>query len=384
MGNNLSLYVHWPFCLSKCPYCDFNSHVAEGTVDHIKWLDALRAELEYFAGETENRALTSIFFGGGTPSLMRADTVAVIISDAKRYWPPANEADGVEITAEANPTSAGARKLSEFRAAGVNRLSLGVQSFDDNALKFLGREHSADDAKKAVTIAKGLFPACSMDLIYALPGQTAEAWRAELEHAFQFNPAHLSLYQLSVEPGTPFHKRNIKMAGEGAGAALFELTAELTAAAGLPAYEISNHARPGKECRHNLDIWQGGDYVGIGPGAHGRITGADGGLAGGADNMTDALYQIHDPARWLAAVAEKGHGVAKRNTLGARERLEELVMTGIRTARGIGPGLTQHLDGEMLAELIQGGFLGWKSGRLRATASGRLALNAVLAKLLAD
>jgi len=373
MARPLSLYVHWPFCLSKCPYCDFNSHVAGEPVDHRRWLGALRTELAHFAGETEGRELTSIFFGGGTPSLMRADTVEAIISDAKRYWP---SSDGVEITAEANPTSVEIGRLSEFRDAGVNRLSLGVQSFDDNALKFLGREHSAGDAKEAVAMAKELFPATSFDLIYALPGQTTEAWRAELEQAFQFKSGHLSLYQLSVEPGTTFHKRNVHAASEDSGAALFELTNELTVAAGLRAYEISSHARPGSECRHNLGIWLGQDYLGIGPGAHGRITDADG--------ATDALYQIHDPDRWLGTVSERGHGAAKRKPLTARERLEERVMTGLRTAHGIGPELTQYLDGEILAELIQGAFLGWESGRLQATASGRLALNAVLARLLAD
>ncbi|MHA1598819.1 MAG: coproporphyrinogen-III oxidase family protein, partial [Alphaproteobacteria bacterium] len=301
------------------------------------------------------------------------DTVAAIISKAKQYWPPS---DDVEITAEANPTSAETETLVQFKAAGVNRLSLGVQSFDDEALKTLGREHSSHDAKEAIAMAKELFPAVSFDLIYGRPGQSTEAWAQELEQAFQFKPDHLSLYQLSIEPGTPFHRQNVPAAPENTGADLFELTAALTDAAGLPAYEISNHARPGHECRHNLGIWQGQDYVGIGPGAHGRL--------GGADNMTDAVYQIHDPARWLDSVTRQGHGTGKRQTLDAPERLQENIMTGLRTTHGIGPEVSQHLNGELLSEMIQGAFLVWESGRLKATASGRLALNGVLARLLSD
>ncbi|MBT3237482.1 MAG: coproporphyrinogen III oxidase [Rhodospirillaceae bacterium] len=368
----LSLYVHWPFCLSKCPYCDFNSHVSEEAIDHGRWRDALLSEMAHFASETKNRALSSIFFGGGTPSLMQPDTVAAIISEAKRHWSVAD----IEITAEANPTSVEADKLEAFRDAGINRLSLGVQSFDDNALKYLGREHSSDDATNAISLAKRLFPAFSFDLIYARAEQTADDWQAELEQAFSFEPPHISLYQLSIEPGTPFHKRNVEVPENNAAARLFELTQTLSEAAGLPAYEISNHARPGYECRHNLGIWDGQDYIGIGPGAHGRL--------GDADDATDAIYQIHDPARWLSAIDEKGHATAKRQRLSPRERLEERVMTGLRTSVGIGPKLTQFINGELLAEMIQGGFLAWADGKLSATPTGRLVLDAVIHRLLSD
>ena len=367
----LSLYVHWPFCKAKCPYCDFNSHVSTDAVDDARWRAALGAELAHFAAETEGRKLVSIFFGGGTPSLMHPETVGALIADAKRYW----QADDLEVTLEANPTSAEAGKFRAFAAAGVNRLSLGIQALDDKPLKFLGREHSAKEAEAAITLAKGAFPAFSFDLIYARPGQTEESWVSEMERAFQFSPPHLSLYQLSIEPGTDFYRNDIPAAAEDPAADLFQATQERATAAGLAAYEISNHARDGAQCRHNVAIWQGGDYAGIGPGAHGRLTSGVG---------TDALFQVYDPGRWLADVEKTGHGTAKRRPLGSAERRQEKIMTGLRLSAGIDADLARTLPRDVVHEMIGGGFLELDGRGLRATPRGRPLLNAVLAKLLAD
>src|SRR5262252_8891286 len=264
------LYVHWPFCLSKCPYCDFNSHVREA-IDHERWRDALLLELDHYAADTPARRLTSIFFGGGTPSLMAPDTVAAVIERAARHWPFAPD---IEITLEANPTSVEAGKFAGFRSAGVNRVSLGVQALNDADLKFLGRHHSAAEARAAIEIARRSFRRHSFDLIYARPGQSAAAWRAELAEAIALAGDHLSVYQLTIEPETVFgaaHRRGeLQVPEEEDAAALYELTQELLGAAGLPAYEISNHARPGEESRHNLAYWRYRTYAGIGPGAHGR------------------------------------------------------------------------------------------------------------------
>ncbi len=375
MGNGLSLYIHWPFCLSRCPYCDFNSQVPESAVDHAHWRAALLAELDHFAAELPGRRLRSVFFGGGTPSLMAPRTAAELIAAAKRYWVHDEQ---LEITMEANPTSVEAGRLGDFHAAGVNRLSLGVQSLDDDALRFLGRGHSAAEARAAIELAADIFERASFDLIYARPGQTADQWRDELAEALSFDPGHLSLYQLSVEAGTPFFRDGVAAADDDCGADLFELTAGMTAAAGLPAYEISNHARPGQECRHNVRGWQGHDYVGIGPGAHGRLSRA---------GICEAIYQIHRPDRWLAAVAENGHGTVRRSSLNPRERREEIIMTGLRLTRGIDRAtfgkFEQAFPADALSRLIGEGFLVLDGHGLRATASGRLCLNAVLAELLA-
>ncbi|MDX9861334.1 MAG: radical SAM family heme chaperone HemW [Rhodospirillales bacterium] len=379
MDNALSLYVHWPFCRSKCPYCDFNSYAGE-TIEQERWRSSLLREIEYFANETNGRVLASVFFGGGTPSLMAPETVAAVIAAARRHWPTI---DDLEITLEANPTSSEADHFAALAAAGVTRLSLGVQSFDDAALAFLGRAHDAAEAKRAIGLAAAAFERYSFDLIYARPGQTAADWRRELAEALSFAPGHLSVYQLTIEPGTAFHQRGVVAADEDVAAVLYETTHEVLETAGLPAYEISNHARPGAECRHNLAIWRGGDYVGVGPGAHGRLSGA---------GRAEALRQIHTPARWLAAVDRQGHGTAQRVRLDARQRAEELIMLGLRTAEGVnrtrfaaqsGIALDDAVDAAAAAELVDGGFLEADGETLRATAAGRQRLNAVLSRLLA-
>ena len=379
MDRGISLYVHWPFCLRICPYCDFNCH-AGADVDHRRWRAALLAELEYYASETKGRRVSSVFFGGGTPSLMEAETVARLIAAAGRHWPGA---DDVEITLEANPTTVEAALFEDFRCAGVNRLSLGIQSFDDRALHFLGRTHGAAEAVGAFALAVDIFPRSSFDLIYARPGQTAASWRDELERAADMAAGHLSLYQLSVERGTEFAKEGVREADEPTAAALYEMTQERLGLAGLAAYEISNHARAGEECRHNLAIWRGGDYVGVGPGAHGRLR---------DHGRTDACRQIARPDRWLAAVEGNGHGTANRTTLGVEERAEELLMTGLRLTNGIerwtfqsaaGRTLEETIKPGRLAPMIDGGFVVLDDAGLRATAAGRLRLNAVLAAMVA-
>jgi len=377
-----ALYVHWPFCASKCPYCDFNSHVREG-VDEARWCRALLAEMAHFAGDTDGRRLTSLFFGGGTPSLMAPATVAAAIDRAAELWTTAPD---IEITLEANPGSADGGRFAGYRTAGVNRLSLGVQSFDDVALAFLGRRHDAAGARAAVALAGSLFPRFSFDLIYARPGQTVAAWRRELDEAVALAGEHLSLYQLTIEPGTPFHTEHrlgrLAVPDEDGGAALYETTQEILATAGLPAYEISNHARPGAECRHNLTYWRYGDYVGVGPGAHGRIT-------VGGDKL--ATRQIRSPERWLAAVEARGHAGAERSVVGASDRALEMLMMGLRLAAGVGRGrfeaetgdtLESALDADALARLAEDGFIEIDSAGLRATAAGRQRLDAVLRALL--
>jgi len=375
--------VHWPFCLSKCPYCDFNSHV-RAAVDHARWRTALLRELDHYAAETAGRPLTSIFFGGGTPSLMEPMTVAAVIERAQAHWPFAAD---IEITLEANPTSVEAGKFAGFRSAGVNRVSLGVQALNDADLKFLGRHHSAAEARAAIDIARRHFARYSFDLIYARPGQSASAWSAELAEAIGLGGDHLSVYQLTIEPETAFgaaHRRGeLRVPGEDDAGALFELTQERLEAAGLPAYEISNHARPGGESRHNLTYWRYGDYVGIGPGAHGRLT------LGGAKIAT---RQHRAPEAWLAAVEAAGHATRQREAVAPEDRLNELMMMGLRTVEGVqrdrivaecGRPLEAAIDAARLDRLVGGGFLQLDGLTLRATPAGRQRLNAVIAKLLA-
>jgi oxygen-independent coproporphyrinogen-3 oxidase len=377
------LYVHWPFCLSKCPYCDFNSHVRDA-VPQTRWRRALLAELEHYARSTGGRRLTSIFFGGGTPSLMAPETVAAVIERAGRLWRLAPEA---EVTLEANPTSSEAAGFAAFAAAGINRLSLGVQALDDATLGFLGRRHTAGEALAAVELARRHFPRFSFDLITARPGQSLRDWRAELRRALAEAPEHLSLYQLTIEEGTVFHaarrRGELREMPEEEAARLFEVTGEILSAAGLPAYEISNHARPGAESRHNLTYWRYGDYVGIGPGAHGRLT-----LAG----KKLATRQHRAPEAWLAAVERDGHATRTRSPLAPEERLGELVLMGLRLTEGInreafrretGAPPEESLDPKRLASLVDGGFLEIDAAGLRATAAGRARLDAVLGRLLA-
>ena len=378
------VYLHWPFCRSKCPYCDFNSHVREG-VDVLRWHNALLAELDHYASETSGRTVTSVFFGGGTPSLMPPRTVAAILERIAGHW----QVDAaLEVTLEANPTSAEAGRFAEFRAAGVNRLSLGVQALDDRALGFLGRRHDADEALGAVALARRHFSNVSFDLIYARPGQSVAAWREDLARALREAPDHLSLYQLTIEPGTAFQaawrRGELTLPDPVLAAALFEATQAAMDAAGLPAYEISNHARPGAESRHNLTYWRYGDYVGVGPGAHGRLT---------FGTAKVATRQHRAPEAWLAAVERQGHATRARKTLDRSDRLAELAMMGLRMTGGVTrAAFRRELAGEpealfaagRLTALRQAGYLLLDRAGLRATAAGRQRLDAVLRHLLTD
>jgi oxygen-independent coproporphyrinogen-3 oxidase len=375
----LAIYVHWPFCVSKCPYCDFNSHVA-GPIDEQRWRAALIRDLDHFAADSRGRTVTSLFFGGGTPSLMDPATTATIVAAVRERWPVAGD---VEITLEANPGSADAGRFRDFRAAGVGRVSIGVQSFDDALLRYLGRAHGAAEARAAVTLAAAVFPRMSLDLIYGLPGQTVGAWRHALADAVVVAGEHLSAYQLTIEPGTRFRRRKMRPFNEDLGLALYRTTAEILERAGWPAYEISNHARPGGECRHNLDVWRGVDYLGVGPGAHGRLT------SGG---VVFALRQTRSPAGWLAAVEARGTGLDRRCRLTTAERRTELVLTGLRLIEGLdrqcfrnaaGAAPEDVVDHEALDRLVASGDLEIDCRGLRATVAGRLRLDAVTAALLA-
>jgi oxygen-independent coproporphyrinogen-3 oxidase len=380
-----ALYVHWPFCRAKCPYCDFNSHVAgAGGVDQARWARALTAELDHFAELTPGRTLRSIFFGGGTPSLMEPATVAAVIERAVRRWPVAAD---VEVTLEANPTSVEAGKFRGFRAAGVNRVSLGVQALDDASLRFLGREHDAAEALRAVGLAAAIFPRHSFDLIYARPGQTEAAWEAELWQALGHAGGHLSLYQLTIEPGTRFHalarEGRLTPLDEDRQGRLYELTQEVVEGAGMPAYEVSNHARPGHESRHNLVYWRYGDYAGVGPGAHGRLS---------LEGERTGTRTLRAPERWLAQVERLGHGEEEpRELVPAEAQLTELLMMGLRLAEGVPLArieavadrpVRQALDAAALDRLVAAGLLRVGGGRLRATKAGRQRLDAVLRRLL--
>ncbi|RMF36252.1 MAG: coproporphyrinogen III oxidase [Alphaproteobacteria bacterium] len=378
-ATGIGLYVHWPFCASKCPYCDFNSHVA-GAIDHHRWRAAFRRALAHAAGETGPARLASIFFGGGTPSLMAPRTVAAVIDEATRLW--RLDADA-EITLEANPGSVEAGRFRGYRLAGVNRISIGIQSLDDEALRRLGRLHSAAEARMALGIAHSLFDRLSFDLIYARQDQSLAGWRAELAGALDLAGEHLSLYQLTIEPGTRFG--DLARVGRLRGlpppdlaADMFALTQEMCEAAGLPAYEISSHARPGGESRHNLIYWRGGAYIGVGPGAHGRLM---------RDGVWIATSDRRDPAAWLAAVERNGHGRAEETVVSGSERAEELLMMGLRLREGF--DTARHdalaeapLDPVRLDELVAAGFL-WREGsRIGTTAAGRPVLDALIARLL--
>jgi putative oxygen-independent coproporphyrinogen III oxidase len=372
----LAVYIHWPFCRSKCPYCDFNSHVRE-RIDTVAWTNALLADLEHQAELATNHRVVSIFFGGGTPSLMPPDTAAALITQVRQCWPVAPD---LEITLEANPNSAEAKRFAGFAAAGVNRLSLGVQALQPEALKFLGRAHDRSEAIAAIKLSQNLFARTSFDLIYARPGQDLDAWRDELDEALALAGEHLSVYQLTIEPGTAFHTRAAKgeltLPEEDTGVALFELTQERLAAAGLPAYEISNHARPGAECRHNLVYWHYQDYLGIGPGAHGRIT---------KDGVKYATRHRRLPEAWL-----KRPEFEEIDTIPRETAVEEMVMMGLRLVEGVSRKRLEALAecdvealfGVSLARLIDGGFVSLDKSCLRATAAGRQRLNAVLGVLL--
>jgi putative oxygen-independent coproporphyrinogen III oxidase len=378
------LYVHWPFCVSKCPYCDFNSHVSDA-VDHKAWQSGLLAELDHFGNKTKGRRLDTVFFGGGTPSLMPPDTVAAILEALPRYW---DVAPDIEITLEANPSSVEARKFADFRAAGVNRVSVGVQSFDNEALRFLGRAHSADAAANAITIAKQTFDRTSFDLIYALPGQNPEDWARQLDRALGFSPEHLSLYQLTIEKGTTFYSdhRNgaFDLPDEELAADLYELTGESVLKAGLHAYEVSNYAVIGQESRHNLIYWRGGDYAGIGPGAHGRLT---------IDGQRYRSEQVPLPANWLGSIGQRGHATKVFVIITGPEQIIEYLLMGMRLSEGIdrrlfarrtGRKLEDCLDGARTKVLQEAGLIELDAAGLRATASGRLRLNALTEALVSE
>ncbi len=379
---SLALYIHWPFCLAKCPYCDFNSHVRE-RVDQARFAAALRTELAWEAARLGRRRLASIFFGGGTPSLMDPAIAAALIEDATRLF---DASPDLEITLEANPTSVEAARLAAFRSAGVNRVSIGVQSLDPEALRLLGRQHSAGQARAALEVARHLFPRFSFDLIYARPGQDARAWREELRQALDLAADHLSLYQLTIEPGTRFetlHRRGaIVLPDPDTGAALYEASAEEAARFGLAPYEVSNYARPGSESRHNLAYWRYQDYAGVGPGAHGR-------LSLGSDLLATRRHRAPEP--WAALVEAQGHGSAAEVTLAPEERAREMLLMGLRLTEGIDPArfarrtgiaLADAIDGETLSRAIEAEYLEADPARLRATPAGRLRLDALLAQLV--
>ena len=382
------VYVHWPFCLSKCPYCDFNSHVREA-VDQARWRSALIAELRHYQARTADRIVDSVFFGGGTPSLMPPETVGAVIAAIRDLWPVAND---VEITMEANPTSVEAARFEAVRAAGVNRVSLGVQALDAEALRFLGRAHGVDEALAAIATAREVFARFSFDLIYARPGQTLAAWRAELARALDLAGEHLSLYQLTLERGTRFWQEHARgsftMPDEEIAAVLYEETNALMAARGLPAYEISNYARPGAACRHNLIYWRYEDYVGIGPGAHGRYAVDRSDVALGKR----ATRQASGPEAWLEGVEAHGHATAEAHVVDCQEMPREALMMGLRLVEGVarerfraltGVDVLDAVEARALSSLTDGGFLSLDETTLRATDAGRQRLDAVLARLLA-
>jgi putative oxygen-independent coproporphyrinogen III oxidase len=373
-GGDIALYIHWPFCLSKCPYCDFNSHVRD-SVDQARWRSALLAELDTMAVKLPDRRLSSIFFGGGTPSLMPPDTVAALIERAKKHWP---EAEGIEITLEANPTTIEVGSFAAFKAAGINRVSLGVQSFDDKELQFLGRGHSARDAMRAIELAQREFGRTSFDLIYARPNQTLASWRDELSQALSFGTEHLSLYQLTIEPNTAFAHAYAKGAfalpDDEISHALYERTAEMAAKENLLAYEVSNYAKPGAESRHNLTYWRGGEYAGIGPGAHGRIM-------TGAHRVATAT--LKSPERWLTQVETKGHGIETWQELDSQTDLEERLMMGLRLTAGIDDAPFLTLINARKRELYEReGLLERLSGRLKTTPRGRMVLTTLTTELM--
>jgi putative oxygen-independent coproporphyrinogen III oxidase len=371
-----ALYIHWPFCLKKCPYCDFNSHV-RSTVDIDAWQAALIADMRHEAALAGGKPLESIFVGGGTPSLMPPALVAALLAEAERSW---GFAPGIEITLEANPSSVEAAAFARLAAVGVNRVSLGLQSLDDAALQFLGRLHSADEGLRALDTAQRAFARVNADFIYARPGQSEAAWYGELSRALALGTDHLSLYQLTIEPGTRFatdvRSGTFTPLDDDPAADLFALTREMTATVGLPAYEVSNHARPGHESRHNLAYWRYRDYAGIGPGAHGRRGGF-------------ATLRHKKPENWFGAVAERGHGIAEERALAAPEQASEALLTGLRLAEGVDLaelrarfGIAELIDRERLA-LYRGLGLVWIDGeRIGVTGAGMPLLDALLGELV--
>lgn len=373
------VYVHWPFCASKCPYCDFNSHVRHNGVDQVMFVEAYVKEIAHMASLSPNREVTSIFFGGGTPSLMEPKTLETILNAISKNW---SVSKSCEISMEANPSSVEAERFKAYRTAGVNRVSLGVQSLEDAQLKFLGRLHTASEAVKAIEIARNTFDRISFDLIYARPEQTPEAWEAELKSALELSADHLSLYQLTIEQGTAFYdlyeRGKLSTLPENPSAELYELTQDITNDAGFETYEISNHAKPGAECQHNLVYWRGQDYVGIGPGAHGRLSVNEGRLA---------TETIKNPEEWWQQVMVKEHGMVERFALLPAEHADELLLMGLRLAEGFDPSryealTNQSFEPEKISFLENLGMIKTLGdGRIRATPKGFLLLDAVVADM---
>jgi oxygen-independent coproporphyrinogen-3 oxidase len=380
-GPAFGVYLHWPFCLSKCPYCDFNSHVRREQIDEARWVRAFTAEIASTAARLSGRVVSTIFFGGGTPSLMQPQTVAAVIEAIARHWPIAPDA---EITLEANPTSVEAERFRGYRAAGVNRVSLGVQALDDRVLAALGRTHSAREALDAVGVARAVFDRYSFDLIYARPEQTPEQWSRELRAGLLEAGEHVSLYQLTIEPETPFAALHaagkLHPPDENTARIFYDVTQEICAAHGLPAYEISNHARPGGECRHNLVYWRAHEYAGIGPGAHGRLD-----IAG--DRHATATEKRPEP--WLARVEKEGHGLVTDEVLTTAEHADEFLLMGLRLAEGIDPTRYTQIAGrplepDRIAMLRQHDLIEMTpAGRMRVTLSGFPLLDSVVADLAA-
>ena len=378
MARPFGVYVHWPFCQAKCPYCDFNSHVRQG-VDQARYAKALVRELTTMAQRMPGRTVSSIFFGGGTPSLMDVTTVTSILDTIASLW---TVAPGAEITLEANPTSVEADRFRGYRAAGINRVSLGVQAMDDKSLKALGRLHTAAEALKAVGLARDIFERVSFDLIYARPHQTVDDWRRELSNALAFTAGHMSLYQLTIEEDTPFAALyaagRLQTPSEDAGAAMYEVTQELCEAAGLEAYEVSNHARPGEESRHNLVYWQGDAYAAAGPGAHGRLL---------VEDQWIATQTHDDPMRWLTQVEAHGSGLAVDDHVDNSERAVEILLMGLRLTSGVHQSqlpapMADIVDNQAVNALTAEGLLAAHGDKLAVTAKGRPVLNAILREIL--
>lgn len=377
------VYIHWPFCRKKCPYCDFNSHVRE-TVDQKEWVDAYLKELAWFSSQTKEKEVTSIFFGGGTPSLMHPETVGALIEGVSKHFIIRSDA---EITLEANPTSVEAQSFYGYRSAGVNRLSMGVQSLRNDALRFLGREHSAEEAIEAIEVARKAFDNISFDLIYALPGQTVEEWTTDLKQALTLSGNHISLYQLTIEPNTGFagavNRGEFQVPKDEIAEEMFLVTQQVCSDQGMPAYEISNHAVPGFECRHNLTYWRYGTYLGIGPGAHGRLT---------VNGKRQAFNRVKRPEAWLKQVQDQSHGTEHTEPVGDQQDIaEELLLMGLRLKEGVwfenfnasvGQEFAEVISETRLNNLISAGFVETNEQRIKATEKGRFLLNSVLAELL--
>ena len=380
---NLSLYIHWPFCEKRCPYCDFNSHVRQ-EIDQQRWKRALLTEIASEFYLYPDRRISSLFFGGGTPSLMDPDTITALLQAIDHYWGLENN---VEITLEANPSSVEKTRFKNFRSAGINRLSIGAQSFDDKALKFLGRTHTAGEVVAALDLARTTFPRYSFDIIYGRPNQSMKSWKEELTFALEFTNNHLSLYQLTIERGTPFfssHKnKEFRMPNDDTAADQYEYTRDVLSCFGLFPYEVSNHAAPGEECQHNLTYWRYGDYAGIGPGAHGRVS-------NGNDKL--AYQRISNPEKWLLQTEKTGTGLQKKTKLAPREVLQEMVFMGLRLSEGLdldevkkqtGNSIENWVNPDILTVLIDEGLLVTTENKLQVTQEGFLRLDSITSKLLA-